>query len=122
MDRDRSKERDVRDKPDDPGRRRDMEDPVVRRCVRRVHARDREPLRLLVSRIRDREVFEPDSEERMVEEHLESRLIEKDAVAQSDPSTDVEQTGAEGRRDEHDDERHERDCAGDREPKKHLPR
>ena len=65
--REHEEEREVREESDDPRRRRDVKDPVVRRRVRRVHAGDREPLGLLVSRVGDREVLEPDPEEGMVE-------------------------------------------------------
>ena len=86
MDREHTEQREVREESDDTGRRGHVEDPVVRRGIRRVHAGDPEPLGLLVPRIRDREVLEADPEERMVEEHLERGLIQKDAVAQTDPA------------------------------------
>ena len=112
----------VREQSNDPRRRGDVKDPVVRRRVGRVHARDSEPFGLLVSRVRDGEVLEPDPEDRVVEEHLEPRLIEKDAVAKADPPSDVQQTAAERRRHEHDAERHRGQGGGETEAKEHGPR
>ena len=93
----------------------------MRRRVGRVHARDPKPLGLLISRIRDGEVLEPDPEERVVDEHLESRLIEKDSIAQADPAANVEETAADRRRDERDDEHGGGDGARQREPSEDAP-
>ena len=116
MDRECGEQREVCEKSDDPRRRGHVEDPVVRGRVGRVHAGDREPLGLLIARVGDREVLEADPEERMVEKHLERRLIEEDAVTQSDPASDVEQAATEGRRDQHDYEGGGRDGGGQRKP------
>ena len=94
----------------------------MRRRVGRVHARDPEPLGLLISRIRDGEVLEPDPKERVVEEHLEPGLVQKNAVAKADPPSDVQQTAAERGGDEHGTERHRGQCGGKTEAKEHRPR
>ena len=103
-DRENGEESDVRDEPDDPGRRGDVEDPVVRRGVRRVGSGDSEPLGLLVARVGDREVLEADAEEWMVEEHAERGLIEQDAVAEAAGRSDIDQPAAERRSGKHDED------------------
>src|SRR5207245_1385487 len=110
------------DKPDNTGRRRDVEDPVMCRRIRRVHAGDPEPLRLLVTRVRDREVLEADAEERMVEENPKRGVVEQDAVTQADPATDVEQAAPEWSRHERDDEREQRHRGREAEPGQGLAR
>ena len=58
----------------------------------------------------------------MVEEHLERRLVKKDAVAQADAAPYVEEAAAEGGRDEGNDQREGRHGGGEREASQRAPR